>query len=477
MTDLLGRLFDLSVRYWHNHRTRFLAPLGAALISLALVTRGGALSVHVGHVIMAAIVAMFVYLYWKFDNRVPRTPKGKVGLLLGIACDNRQHDQQVRADLVGSLRQLLQSDQPATSLVLIDLADHHSRDCEDALSASRMLARSQGHFIVYGRVKRRQIDGAESHFISFEGLVRHAPIPQPRSAAIARDFTQLLPRRLSFPLDNDVLAFEVTSAWMDLAARYVIGLAAFASGDFEYAERLLLSVQERLRAAGIGVVPIRSLAEKLPRRLHELYEVWLGMLGDAYFLTRRREYVEVGDLIAKKLLALDSRNYQALLHAAIADFVLRRDVAAAMQRIMACRHVRDSAWRYSRAFLLAYEAKTRRAREEYELAFQTRLNNVTIPIQCEEFIHLILAEEPDRVQLYFFAAQINEHAKGDIEAAKRDYGQFLALTEADQFPEERELAIKALELINDRASTELPTTYWSLPLGSLEGLALLMLMT
>jgi hypothetical protein len=456
MAELVAALVDILSRYWRHHRTRFLAPLALALASLAILTRGGAIAVHLSHVVIAALVALGVYIYWKLDNSVPEVPKGKVGLVLAVACDNRQHDQQVRADFVGSLRRLLLSDQSATSFALIDLPDHHSRQCHDIDSARQMLSKSQGHFILYGQVRRRLIQGADSHLISLDGLVKHSPIPQPSSEAIARDFGQLLPRRLAFPLDNDALAFEVTSNWMDLAARYVIGLAAFASGDFEYAERLLLSVHERLRAADINIVPVRGLAEKLSRRLPELYEAWLGVLSDSYFLTRQREYVELGEVIAKKLLAINPTHYQALLHAAIADFVLRRDVQSAMRSVLACRGVRDCTWRYSRAFLLAYEGQTRRARDEYRVAFQSRLNNVTVPIQCEEFIHLVLAEEPHRVQLHFFAAQINQYMKGDVVAAKRDYEQFLTVLGSDAFPDERELATRALKSLDSGDWAELP---------------------
>lgn len=164
----------------------------------------------------------------------------------------------------------------------------------------------------------------------------------------------------------------------------------------------------------------------------------------AYYLTRRREFVEEAEKVAQKLLGRNPDNYIGRQQMAIAHFVLRRDVAAATREIMACRRVKDVTWRYSRAFLLAYEGDTRRAREEYNEAFHGRLSDVTIPVQVEEFIQLVLDEEPDKVQLYFFLGLINLRAKDDPEAAGRDFRNFLDAQGSDQFPEERSLAERYL---------------------------------
>jgi hypothetical protein len=298
-------------------------------------------------------------------------------------------------------------------------------------------------------VRKRRINGEDSHLLSLEGIVRHVPVPEEVSNQISADFRAVIPRRLHFSLENDALAFEATSEWAELAARYVIGLAAFASGDVWYAEKLFLSVEDRLRAAKGRIPALANIAAQLPARLEALYTAWLTALYHAYYMTRRREFVEALDPVTNKLLQRNPRHYQALLQSAINSFVLRRDLASAKRAIMACRRISSPVWRYGFAFLLAYEGNLRRAREEYYEAFQSRLDDVTVPIQCEEFMHLVLEEEPEQTQLLFFTAQINEFAKHDFAAARRDYEAFLRSDAAARYPQEADIARQSLARLPD----------------------------
>lgn len=80
----------------------------------------------------------------------------------------------------------------------------------------------------------------------------------------------------------------------------------------------------------------------------ELYGRWLEALYQSYFLSRREEFVQAADEVAKKLLRRDPNHYAGHLQSAIGHFVLRKDIDAAKREIMACRRVRDNAWRYSK---------------------------------------------------------------------------------------------------------------------------------
>jgi hypothetical protein len=57
--------------------------------------------------------------------------------------------------------------------------------------------------------------------------------------------------------------------------------------------------------------------------------------------------------------------------------------------------VNDATWRYSKALLVAYEGDLDKAYREYRDAFAAPLNVETVPIQSEEFIHLLLEGDPN----------------------------------------------------------------------------------
>lgn len=243
MAEIVAKLIEFAERYWRRPRTRVLLPVAASLLLLGHLSDYGAKPLEFRDLALAALLAVVLYYFWIWDNKVPTIPKGTAGVVLALSCENSAHDKQVRTDLVNTLRQLLTSDQAATRFHFLDLPPHHARRCLDHESSSTVLREARGHLLLYGNVRLRTVNSVPAHIVSLEGVVRHTnQSPEVRSK-ISADFRAALPRRVQFGLDNDAFAFEATSEWTEVAARYVIGLAAFVSGDVWYAEELLLSVE------------------------------------------------------------------------------------------------------------------------------------------------------------------------------------------------------------------------------------------
>ncbi len=269
------------------------------------------------------------------------------------------------------------------------------------------------------------MQGAQVHVLTFNVLVRHAPIPQEQSRAMSSEFRSVVPSRVIIPIEGDFFAFEATSQLTDVSTRYIIGRAALASGDVGYAERLLLEV-ERLLQSGLGArPPLRELGQKLPSYFAALYGAWLNHLINRYTATRNIEFIRQADEIAVKLLQREPRLAYPYLTVAMCEFLLRGDISAAKKAATRARTVGDATWRYSLAFLTAYEGNLDAADNEYRDAFKGRVKDVTVPVQCEEFIQVALEREPDKVQLHYCSGLINYHAKRDSAGAIRDFKAFL----------------------------------------------------
>ena len=262
-------------------------------------------------------------------------------------------------------------------------------------------------------------------YVCLEGVVRHAPIPHGASLDLCADFARSLPRKLFLRGTSEVLSFEATSEWIDTTTRYIVAIAAFFSGDPDYAERLFLSVEDRLKRRTPRFPPIREIAQRLPQRMIALYDAWLRYLVNRYILTRDRKTLADADDIARKLLERMPSNYGGLLIRSIAAFQLRRDIVEARRHLRGCRRVDDGTWRYNEAFLSAYEGNLDSALRQLLTAVKARTGDVTVPLQSEEFIHDVIVSEPDKYQLFFCSGLINEHAKHDVSGAIRDYTAFI----------------------------------------------------
>jgi hypothetical protein len=286
--------------------------------------------------------------------------------------------------------------------------------------------------------------------------VRHAAIDDVLAARVRKEFNAALPARVVLPSEQSFLACEFAAKQIDAVAKYIIGIAAALSKDFEYAEQLLLDAEGRLTRyldEVQGGVPLSVLLERVQARLRELYETWLRRLVYHYTLKRDAESLRLAEPVIEKLRRYESDNYGAHLTAAMCAFVLRKDTVAAMREIEACRSSSDSTWLYSMAFLEAYSGNLDAAYRSYAKAFRAPLANPTVPTQTEEFIQIVLDEAPERYWLFYCLGLINYRAKHDNEAAKTDFMRFLDRADPDRFPKAVESARKWLRELEGVSAT------------------------
>jgi tetratricopeptide (TPR) repeat protein len=281
--------------------------------------------------------------------------------------------------------------------------------------------------------------------------VLHAPIETGVSREFSGEFGKLLPRQLRIMEEADLFGFEFTADLIDLVARYIVGTAALLSNDFDTAEQLLLDLEKRLPSFEESPVPaLAVLRQRLPTRIGDLYKAKSSNLYQQYWLSRDESLLEELEEAATKALEYDPSYPGAHLERAICAFMLRRDTTEAMDQVDKCRGLPDPVWRYSEAFLLAYDGDLPAASRAYKAAFKRTLTDPTVPIQSEEFIQLVLDKEPEKAQLHFCLGLINYQAKEDDAAARRDFEQFLARTDEDEWPRQRELARRWIDKIDRR---------------------------
>lgn len=435
---------DNLIRLWHRRAVGQLTTIVASITSLALASDFGGRSPSPLGLGLCLVTTLLTGTVWFLTTRLPKTAPGRVGFVLSLYSESEDEDQRVRSDFVDHLRSLLlETEASQFQLLLIPRA--LARDVNDTESAVRLLGRTKGHFIAYGRVRRRIVDGAPVHVLTCEGMVRHMPAAEEVRRDLVQDFAAFLPRRVHFPEENDFFHFETTSEWLEVAARYTIGLAAFISGDARYAEHQFLTVERRLRTGRSRRPPaLESLGSRVGNRLLALYRDWHMHLARETSRSPFSGGLPALEAVANKLLERDPDCYPALLSLAMTDFALRRDLKAAFAKIGRCKRGPNAAWRYSLAFLYAYEGNLSKAREEYKYAFESRRIDVELPVQVEEFINAVLEHEPSRAHLHFANALINEHVKEDAAAAIHHYARFIEGTEPRRFPEEHRLAATAL---------------------------------
>lgn len=453
MSELLKKLIELAERYWHKKAAAALIPLLTVLGLLAFqyVTFARVLSVesYLFSIVAGAVVA----IVWLLTNRLPRVEKDKIGIVIAILCDGPDEDKQVRLDFVATLKTLAM--QGNAQLQLVELPSWVLDDLEDPRRMSHLLLKVRGHFLLYGRVRMRNKDSKPVHILTFNGMVRHSSVPEAVSNMLASDFTSTIPKHVVIPKENDAFTFQATSEWTDICARYIIGMAAFISGSVGYAELMFTYVKNILEQSKQENVGILQVSKMLPLRFKQLYNNWQTYLYDRYFSTHEHQYLIKLDEISSKLLVCEPTSYTGLQVKAICEFILRRNTSGAHDLIGRCKHASDSSWLYGQAFLFAYEGKMKEAARAYNNAFKGRLIDKSVPIQCEEFIHIVLSAEPDKIQMHYCLGLLNFYGKRDYIAAKQDLVQFLSKRKDKDFEHQAKEARLLIEKCKKPEDTSL----------------------
>jgi hypothetical protein len=394
--------------------------------------------------IIAAVFPLAFAVAWGLSNRVPRVRRHRVGVVLSIFAENDAQERRVRREFIDRLNDLLAEDRAQTRIEFVVYPRWLAERITSTELVTAYAKRSRASFMVFGNVQEGTHGGTPYHFLSLRGLITHRDTDSRLKNELITDFNQVLPARKFLPKDSDVLHFETASRELEFCTRYIIGIAATISGDAVYAERMLLAARDRLPARVAKNPGLRATTRRLPKWLATLYQSWLQHLTAVHMLKRGMDAVEKADEIADKLLALQPNNPTAHIAKAVCDFLLRRDIESARRHARLGTSGSDSTWRFSVAFLYAYEGKLSRARVEYVHAFNG-IYDRTVPTQCEEFIQLVLAEEPSQIQLRFCSGLLNHFAKHDPASAVEDFRVFLDAEESRRWPDERAAAKKYME--------------------------------
>lgn len=385
------------------------------------------------------LFALIVYFIWRYTTRPPIVPKDKIGFLVCITCSDEGELRTIVEDFIAPLRQLVKSGKAANSFHFIEMPQHFARQVLDVDSANDMRVRCKAHFMIYGRARKRVIDGKENHIIELEGAVAHQPVSDKVRENLAIEFAELLPRNVILSSENDLFSFQFTSEWAEIVARYIIGIAASYSGDIEYAETLYLDVQTLLQNKDQNFPVYRKLKDRIPDRLAELYEAIATSYHNKWADTFDESNLIEVDIWLDKIAPSCQNRQLYLTLKAITLFLRSRSVDEAIALLKKLNGDNSRIWQCNMAFLYAYKGDLKQAIRHYRYASMcdTEENNF---YQVEDFINFILEQEASKYQLYYCLGFINWKIKGDRILALGYFETFLRNRSPLEYLKEKELS-------------------------------------
>ena len=355
--------------------------------------------------------------YWIFNKfRLPRNKKNDVGIVIAIYSENEIERQKLKADFIFKLKKDLQQEGILNFSNVIFLKNHFSNQIRESKNPRTKLEtinkKIKAHFYVWGDVKKRP-DGDEGkkYFINFQGYVVHKPIPQTLSQAISIDFSKVLPREVNFLEKRSFKGFEASATIVHLAAKYIIGIAAFVSQDPQLALKLHNGLKDQFNAFRPLPPPLQDIRNHIPILISD-EKLWIAKW---HFKNNR---VNEAKIALRKSLSENSNNYGAWLFKAIIDFLIDKNTNEAFISVKKAEKYAKNTfeWRYSKAFLYFWK-------EYYDKAFKLcqKIKQQNYPAEIitlkevRKFNLNLLSEATPKPQLYFWIGYLSLFKKRQME--------------------------------------------------------------
>lgn len=370
--------------------------------------------------------------YWAFNKfYLPVNKKNKVGIVIAIYSEDEIERKKLKADFISKLKKDLQEEGILNFLNVIFLKNHFSEQIKDSensrLKLEAINKKIKAHFYVWGDVKKRPDgDEGEKYFINFQGYVVHKPIPQNLSQVISIDFSKVLPKEVNFLEKRSFKGFEASATIVHLAAKYIIGIAAFVSQDPQLAFKLHNGLKDQFNAFRPLPAHLQDIRNRIPLLISDEI-LWISKW---HYENNR---INEAKYFLAKSLAENINNYGAWLFKAIIDFMIDKNTDEALKSVKKAEQYSKNSyeWRYSKAFLYFW-------REDYQNALKTcqkikQQSYLMEPITLDEvriFNLSLLSDNESKAQLYFWIGFLSYFKRNNLADALQDLENFERLADS-----------------------------------------------
>lgn len=376
---------------------------------------------------------LLVYLAHLLASYVRRTPKDRVGVLICLHGDQDEDSQRAVSQFTAEMQSA--AHQASERFYVNVVQQSVAKRVVDLDEAKKLLRKSRGHFLVYGQVSKGKLQGQSGYLLRNYQLVVHSRVSDQLRSALSGEMSQVFPTRLFVGAEDDLQGYLYTGALFGLAARYTIGVAALYSRDFSYSENLLRQVTELNPTISRNSPAAKVFSVVVKRAKSRLAQICMYRARLAYFewnRIRSRSQLEVVRTEIENAAGWKSptnTEYEYYTLKAICAFGLDRNISVARQNLYKCRNSGDASWRFSEAFLRAYEGNVSGACECY----RRTLNKPVPPEMVQQvvsFLEWVLIEEPQKKQIYFCLGYVLHHWSNCSERARDYYEKALTYLEA-----------------------------------------------
>lgn len=266
--------FDVKIlkRIWPFLESRWISPLGLLIILIFESyflpkffwdNFGEGFNTIEFSVIFAIVLVTIIA--WMFARKYPKVSrKGKVGIVVAIGTESKKEYIKLKSDLIARLQEVIKLKNKEDFFEIIELPEYYATKVKDKASGNKALKKIRGHFLIYGSCCTR-MEGKKNYVLNLEAMVVHSSdVPSIVKDDFSKEFAELFPRKVLFPHEREFSGFEVLKNWIGFVSKYIIGIAAFLSHDFDLSFELFKEVYGELKNIDSNIPQLKKIKARAP---------------------------------------------------------------------------------------------------------------------------------------------------------------------------------------------------------------------
>lgn len=386
------------------------------------------------------LLSILWFIVWHcLKNYLPKNKKDSLGIFVAISTENDKQRNRIKNDLVSRLKELIHENGLADffNIIILDnkktatmssiLNDYCNATAKQPGKITRPIKKFNKiqkflnlHFCVWGTIKERQ-DGVNKYYFDLDGIVVHDCPNLVIKKEISQEFLKIWFKKINFSEEIEFKGFKITAEIIFMAMEYMVGLAAFNSGNPSFAIKLHEKLTAQLLSFTYLPPNLQSIKNDLPIKLASEY---CGIAKYYYSIDQMDEAKE----FLKKSFLKNQKNYDACILQSLITFICDGDAKKALQSIEQAIPLADGngVWRYNKAFILMHLEKFEKSLKLYK-----EITKVSYPREentlnevynfCEKYLNCY----PRRIWGYFILGYLQLKKSLNYPAALNHFESFL----------------------------------------------------
>lgn len=356
----------------------------------------------------------FVY----FRHYIRKAAKGKIGILIFLDTDSMEIYADTKRKFGNEFNKMLLSQFDVVYVPFrMQGIKYREKGIVNLLNKKRCLL-----FLNFG-INIDNDGQVNSYDMCIDGSIIHAHYNEHISKEFKKVFSANLNkfRNIQFTSKDMISKMRITAGEMSITCEYIIGLSLFLNGDFRSAETIL---------SNLGQIIMKSDRwQKMYISIQRMrYEMFM-FVSNAFLSRYQRECIEEEPLdkmneYLEKANECCGGTYEYYLNKAYYCVAKNGDIKTAKEYINMCKQMKKIPliWKYSEAFLKAYENKS------IASICSSYKNALLIPYNIQDliiYIEAVFEKEPEKHGLMLALAILYNNV-GDDELAKEYLDKYLS---------------------------------------------------